>query len=214
MRVWDVHPGYLSKGNLLGQHAEIHAVWSVITNRRQGYSRHPETIRWRNQLPWLNWLHRLTAAEMALRGYSHASPLPEAGEASGQLHYVNTLPEQLALLAGKYQGKTGGRLKLPASVAEYWRQHRHSVIVRCPRKYTTFTEQAALLGNSTLAAASGMMETISRLLARPPRRELLLRLLQEAGAELGLCPTEGRLLARGLYQAGAQLTLLTDAMLQ
>ncbi|MFW5896791.1 MAG: pyrimidine dimer DNA glycosylase/endonuclease V, partial [Bacillota bacterium] len=30
MRVWDIHPGYLDRGGLLGQHAEIHAVWSVL----------------------------------------------------------------------------------------------------------------------------------------------------------------------------------------
>ncbi|MDD4764978.1 MAG: pyrimidine dimer DNA glycosylase/endonuclease V, partial [Atribacterota bacterium] len=28
MRVWDVHPGYLSDKSLLGEHVEIHALFS------------------------------------------------------------------------------------------------------------------------------------------------------------------------------------------
>lgn len=35
MRVWDLHPGYLSRQSLLGQHAEIHAVHAVIYDQKK-----------------------------------------------------------------------------------------------------------------------------------------------------------------------------------
>ena len=35
IRVWDVHPGYLSRTRLLGEHREIHAVWTVITEEKK-----------------------------------------------------------------------------------------------------------------------------------------------------------------------------------
>lgn len=173
MRVWDLHPGYLSRGNLLGQHAEIHAVWSVVVNERKGYSRHPETIRWRSQLPWLNWLHRLTVAEMALRGYKHASPLAGEPGPAGGLEYVDPPAAQLSLLAGKYRGKPGGRMQLPDSVACFWRQHRHSVMVRCGEKYNTMAAQAARLQGASLAAAGDYITAVTELLASPADAGLL-----------------------------------------
>lgn len=213
MRVWDLHPGYLSRGNLLGQHAEIHAVWSVVVNERQGYSRHPETIRWRSQLPWLNWLHRLTAAEMALRGYKHASPLAgEPGPAVG-LEYVDPPAVQLALLADKYRGKSGGRMQLPHSVACFWGQHRHSVMVRCEEKYNTMAAQAASLQGASLAAAGDYLAAVCDLLAQPADPRLLHRVLCQLAKEQNLSAADCNSLAKRLYAVGEELTILTDAML-
>ncbi len=46
MRIWDIDPGYLNRQSLLGEHRELHALVSIVVNGKQGYSQHPETIRW------------------------------------------------------------------------------------------------------------------------------------------------------------------------
>ena len=46
MRIWDLHPGYLNRQSLLGEHRELHGMVSIIVNGKKGYSRHPETLRW------------------------------------------------------------------------------------------------------------------------------------------------------------------------
>jgi len=38
-------PDKLCRNHLLGEHREIHAIWAVITEKKKGYSMHPETIR-------------------------------------------------------------------------------------------------------------------------------------------------------------------------
>lgn len=100
MRVWDVSPSRLCRQHLLGEHREIHAVWNVITLGREGYSRHPETIRWRGRLRALYERHEAVVREMCRRGYAHRSPLDKA-KARGQRtqeRFVNTRREQLKIL--------------------------------------------------------------------------------------------------------------------
>jgi hypothetical protein len=60
---------------LLGEHRELHALWSVIVNGKKGYARHPETLRWRGKLKALYSRHDALVREMAVRGYAHQSPL-------------------------------------------------------------------------------------------------------------------------------------------
>ena len=60
---------------MLGQHLEVHTIYSVITNGKKGYSRHPETLRWVNWLDELSLVHQLTVAEMLARGFEHKSPI-------------------------------------------------------------------------------------------------------------------------------------------
>jgi hypothetical protein len=43
MRIWDISPKRLCRNHLLGEHRELHAVWSVLTKGKKGYARHPET---------------------------------------------------------------------------------------------------------------------------------------------------------------------------
>ena len=69
MRIWDIHPGYLNRQSLLGEHRELHAIVSIIGNKKKGYSRHPETVRWVGYGWALGQRHRLLSAEMALRGF-------------------------------------------------------------------------------------------------------------------------------------------------
>ena len=75
MRVWDIHPGYLSRQSLLGQHVEIHAIYNVLDQEKKGYANHPETRRWADNLDILKTRHDQTVLEMLLRGYRHQSPI-------------------------------------------------------------------------------------------------------------------------------------------
>jgi pyrimidine dimer DNA glycosylase len=103
MRVWDVDVGALCDRHLLGEHRELHAIWSILTNGRSGYANHPETVRWRGRLAALHARHEAEVAEMARRGFNHASPLDRrlaTGEAR-QTHVVDSLEDQRARLAGK-----------------------------------------------------------------------------------------------------------------
>ncbi len=75
MRIWDIHPGYLNRQSLLGEHRELHGIVSIIVNRKKGYSRHPETIRWAGYGWALKIRHKLLAAEMSLRNFKEKSPV-------------------------------------------------------------------------------------------------------------------------------------------
>ena len=103
MRIWDVPPGRLCRNHLIGEHAELHAVWSVLTQGKSGYANHPETQRWKGKLKALYSRHEQLVAEMENRRYKHKSPL-EAELAVGdesQDEYVNPPDEQMRMLAGK-----------------------------------------------------------------------------------------------------------------
>ena len=78
MRVWDISPRRLCRAHLLGEHREIHAIWSIIVNGKRGYSSHPETARWRGSLRALYIRHGRVAEEMSRRGYRHLSLLDRA----------------------------------------------------------------------------------------------------------------------------------------
>jgi hypothetical protein len=103
MRIWDVPPECLCRQHLLGEHRELHAIWTILTTGKTGYTRHPETIRWQGKLRALWLRHEALVAEMARRGYRHASPLDESlatGEAI-QTDYVDPIPAQFTLLREK-----------------------------------------------------------------------------------------------------------------
>ena len=103
MRVWDLDPGLLCRDHLLGEHREIHAVWSILTEGRRGYRNHPETRRWEGKLAALWARHERDVAEMRRRGYRHRSPL-DAGLATGsdrQDVFVDPPARQRELLRAK-----------------------------------------------------------------------------------------------------------------
>jgi hypothetical protein len=68
MRIWDIHPGYLNRNSLLGEHRELHALVSICVHGKKGYAHHPETLRWREFLHALALRHDILVAEMELRG--------------------------------------------------------------------------------------------------------------------------------------------------
>ena len=56
MHIWDSPCARLSNQHLLGEHRELHGLWSVLQRldageERVGYANHPETKRWRAHLP-------------------------------------------------------------------------------------------------------------------------------------------------------------------
>lgn len=105
MRIWDVKPNILCKKHLLGEHRELHGLWNILTIHKEkgGYSRHPETLRWRGRLKALYLRHEKLVTEMQKRGYRHLSPLDKK-QAKGktiQDKFVNTVSEQIQILKNK-----------------------------------------------------------------------------------------------------------------
>jgi len=144
MRVWDVHPGYLNRQSLLGEHREVHALLVVIGERRAGYARHPETLRWKGHLGALRRRHAVLVAEMTLRGYRHRSPAPHRGPwgrwPSG---FLDAPGGQFVLLAEKYRDREPGRIPLPKSLPQLWAQHKYSVMARDPARYRAIGRRVA-----------------------------------------------------------------------
>lgn len=92
----------LCRKHLLGEHRELHAIWSILVNDKKGYRSHPETMRWKDKLPALAKRHEGLVEEMARRGYKHASQLGSSPEgASVQDEYVDSPGRQLLILRKK-----------------------------------------------------------------------------------------------------------------
>jgi len=103
MRIWDISPTLLCRQHLLGEHRELHAIWSVITQRKIGYSKHPETIRWVGKLKALYIRHKELVAEMEKRGYKHKTNLLirlAVGKRTQDI-FINTVNEQIEILKKK-----------------------------------------------------------------------------------------------------------------
>ena len=103
MRIWDIPVENLCRNHLLGEHRELHAMWSVITQNKKGYSNHPETIRWVGKLKALYLRHNQQVNEMKNRGYNHQSPLDvkNATGISKQDTFLDTPSKQIQILKQK-----------------------------------------------------------------------------------------------------------------
>jgi len=103
MRIWDISPEYLCKQHLLGEHRELHAIWTVITEHKQGYSKHPETLRWVDSLAALYSRHETEVLEMEKRGYHHYSPLDKSLAVGNtvQIKFVDSVDKQIENLHNK-----------------------------------------------------------------------------------------------------------------
>jgi hypothetical protein len=100
MRIWDLPPRLLCRNHLLGEHRELHAIWTVLTQGKKGYARHPETLRWRGHLKALFLRHELLVLEMKKRGYQHASPLEKrlaVGQSVQNFHLDSPLKQRKLL---------------------------------------------------------------------------------------------------------------------
>ena len=56
----------------------MHAIWAILTLKKKGYSRHPETLRWKGKLKALSIRHDLLVKEFNRRGYNHNTPLDKS----------------------------------------------------------------------------------------------------------------------------------------
>lgn len=110
MRIWDISPRKLCTQHLVGEHRELHAVWSILTAAEpgeKGYYHHPETQRWVGYLPALKIRHDELVKEARRRelpmGLNHQSPLPfpppEGRSEQDQL--IDRPDQQLKMLAQK-----------------------------------------------------------------------------------------------------------------
>lgn len=104
MRIWDIAPQKLCRNHLLGEHRELHAIWSVITKNKKGYSYHPETLRWKGKLAALYLRHKILIEEMENRGYNHYSQLnPKlASGCKKQFKLIDSLKKQKENLRNKH----------------------------------------------------------------------------------------------------------------
>ena len=106
MRIWDIPPKKLCRNHLLGEHRELHAVWTVLTKHKKGYSRHPETLRWKGKLAALYARHQELVTEMKNRGYNHYSNLNRklAAGPKKQNVFIDSRKKQIKILANKKCG--------------------------------------------------------------------------------------------------------------
>ena len=103
MRIWDITPSKLCRNHLLGEHRELHAMWTIITESKKGYLMHPGTIRWKGKLKVMYLRHEELVAEMVKRGYNHRSPLDKrkATGKSKQDIFVDRPEKQAQILRQK-----------------------------------------------------------------------------------------------------------------
>lgn len=172
MRVWDLSPGYLNRGSLLGEHRELHGLHSILVGGKKGYSAHPETVRWVGCLGGLVERHNQLVAEMRLRGYADHTPLAAVPQEPGWPEvFVDPPGDQIDILRTKYVEKEAGRIPLPTGAQQLWAQHKYSVMARSP-------QEAGRIGRVLAEAGSGAVPA-------DLARDLVL-ILREA-------PAEGRL---------------------
>lgn len=176
MRIWDIHPGYLSRASLLGEHRELHAIVSIILNNRKGYARHPETMRWRGCLGALGVRHGLLVEEMLLRGYRHLSPVPDGQGSSWPGVYIDQPGGQFAILEGRYGDGDQGRIPLPHSADRLWAQHKYSVLARDPGLYRDIGRQAARRKGGEFF--HDLARTLAESLRTPPPQGRLMNALE------------------------------------
>lgn len=103
MRIWDIPPQRLCRSHLLGEHRELHAIWVVLTRKKKGYSRHPETLRWKGKLAALYERHQKLVREMQDRGWRHSSCLDRrlAKGSRRQAVFIDSCQEQAKILRRK-----------------------------------------------------------------------------------------------------------------
>ena len=136
MRIWDINPGYLNDKSLLGEHVELHGLFSIVVNNKKGYCNHPETKRWSKCLGALNTRHKLIVSEMRLRGFKHNSPIKLDNKNDiWPIEYIDEPQKQFDILLKKYKNKNSGRIPLPISAQGLWSQHKYSIMARDLNEY-------------------------------------------------------------------------------
>jgi hypothetical protein len=177
MRIWDINPGYLNDKSLLGEHRELHGIVSILVNKKNGYARHPETLRWQGFGWALARRHALLRAEMHLRSFHDRTPV-ELAQPTGRWPdtFIDTPAVQFDLLAGKYEQKRHGRIPLPTNVQEFWAHHKYSILARDQRMYTALGRLVA--ADISRATFERITMTVTHLLRVQPSEGMLRNALQ------------------------------------
>ena len=179
MRIWDLDPGFLSDKSLLGEHRELHGLFSIHINKKKGYARHPETLRWTSALTGLIKRHEILVSEMTLRGFNHQSPLdpldltpkPRTGKDLCWPDQFIDLPDgQFERLKEKYRHSPQGRIPLPRNALELWASHKYSVMARNPKLYQAIGPGVA---DRTLCFADLSLTLVNQLRLPPPEGRLI-----------------------------------------
>ena len=177
MRIWDLHPGYLNRQSLLGEHRELHGLVNIVTQGKKGYVKHPETLRWVG-LGWaLKQRHALLAAEMALRGYEDKSPVrTRSSKGEWPSTFIDSPLEQIHILREKYRDKELGRIPLPSNAQQFWSHHKYSVMARDPNLYQSIGRRVA--GKGPDADFAEIAIVITQVLRTPPSNGGVMNALQ------------------------------------
>jgi hypothetical protein len=131
MRIWDIHPGYLNRQSLLGEHREIHGLINILVFNKLGYSKHPETLRWMEHLDALKIRHEMLSKEMKIRKYNDKTPVEiDSIKTKWPTRFIDNPAKQFEILKVKYKNKENGRIPFPKNVFELWAQHKYSVMAR------------------------------------------------------------------------------------
>jgi hypothetical protein len=177
MRVWDLPAGYLNRQSLLGEHRELHGIYSILTENKSGYANHPETLRWVRTRSGLAMRHRQLAVEMSLRGYVDRTPIRATmSRAKWPGVFVTEPADQVTLLRAKYVGKEKGRIPLPRSAQELWAHHKYSVMARSPESYRTIGRAVARMRRG--APLSSLATDLVWILRDPPAEGRLTNALE------------------------------------
>jgi uncharacterized protein YbgA (DUF1722 family) len=167
MRVWDINPGYLNRHSLLGEHRELHAIVSIIVNKKKGYSNHPETVRWIGYSWALRQRHQLLVAEMSLRGFTDKSPVVISdNEGVWPEAYIDDPFQQFQILKSKYRNKEQGRIPLPKNAQQLWSQHKYSILARDVSFYRKLGKDVSRMKSDH--EFSQLAKVVTEMLKRPP----------------------------------------------
>ena len=103
MRIWDIPANKLCTKHLLGEHCELQTLWNILIQNKSGFSRHPETLRWKGKLAALYLRHEELVIELKKRNYQHKSDLNTvfATGLSIQEKFVDSYDEQVEILKHK-----------------------------------------------------------------------------------------------------------------
>jgi len=169
MRIWDIQPGYLNRQSLLGEHRELHGIVSIIINKKKGYAKHPETLRWVGYGWALRKRHQLLASEMELRGYSEQSPVRMRSRKNVWPEvFIDSPIMQYQILDDKYQNKEAGRIPLPKNAQQLWRHHKYAVMARDVNLYKELGPKIAQM--KPLQDFSNLALLFCNILRQPPQK--------------------------------------------
>lgn len=161
MRIWDVHPGYLNRQSLLGEHRELHGLVSILVNGKKGYSKHPETLRWVGHGWAIKQRHKELVCEMSLRGYQDKTPVnTRSNKGIWPSVYIDEPHVQFKLLKEKYKNKEEGRIPLPKNEQELWSHHKYSVLARDQAKYKAIGHEVSRKEISFEQLSRELVETL------------------------------------------------------